>query len=324
MPFFSVIIPVYQAEKYIKRSVESVLAQRFSDWELILADDGSKDHSPELCDDFAKKDSRIQVLHKENGGAASARNQGVEAALGDYILFLDSDDYWEGEDFMDILKANLQKHKSDICLYGCMDEFADTHQRVQSRGNYHLELFQKGSKGDILMSLIRTNEFPGSCWIMAAGREFLKKNKITFLEGNRAEDIDWILQVLSKAENLSCIKEPYYIYSKNRNDSVTGTAGIKSIESILDTVQSWSVRLRKENDRKVYTALNSYLIFELLTAVILYGGLTGEEKAKVDSRFRKINIDYSAMAGKKIIIVGFIYRLFGVKKTSKILKLLRK
>ena len=95
MPLFSIIVPVYKAEKYINECVDSVLAQTFEDFELILADDGSPDRCPEICDEYAKKDSRIKVIHKENGGASSARNSGIEAACGEYVIFLDSDDYWE-------------------------------------------------------------------------------------------------------------------------------------------------------------------------------------------------------------------------------------
>ena len=95
MLLFSIIVPVYKAEKYISECVDSVLAQTFEDFELILADDGSPDRCPEICDEYAKKDSRIKVIHKENGGASSARNSGIDAACGEYIIFLDSDDYWE-------------------------------------------------------------------------------------------------------------------------------------------------------------------------------------------------------------------------------------
>lgn len=89
----SIIVPVYKAEKYLHRCINSVLAQTNEDWELILVDDGSPDNSGEICDEYAKKDSRIRVFHKENGGVSSARNLALDNAVGDYICFLDSDDY---------------------------------------------------------------------------------------------------------------------------------------------------------------------------------------------------------------------------------------
>ncbi len=95
MPAISVIVPVYQAEALLPQCVESVLAQTFSDWELLLIDDGSRDGSPALCDGYAAKDPRIRVFHKPNGGVSTARNLGLEQATGPYIAFLDADDAFE-------------------------------------------------------------------------------------------------------------------------------------------------------------------------------------------------------------------------------------
>ena len=95
MPAISVIVPVYQAEALLPQCVESVLAQTFSDWELLLIDDGSRDGSPTLCDGYAARDPRIRVFHKPNGGVSTARNLGLEQATGPYIAFLDADDTFE-------------------------------------------------------------------------------------------------------------------------------------------------------------------------------------------------------------------------------------
>lgn len=95
--FFSVIVPVYKVEKYLPSAIESVLSQSFSDFELILVDDGSPDKCPEICDSYKEKDGRIKVIHKENGGLASARRAGIKEALGDYVFNLDSDDLIEGD-----------------------------------------------------------------------------------------------------------------------------------------------------------------------------------------------------------------------------------
>ena len=96
-PKISVIVPVYNVEKYLHRCVDSILAQTFNDFELLLIDDGSKDKSGAICDEYAAKDSRVRVFHKENGGVSSARNLGLENAKGDWIIFIDSDD-WIADD----------------------------------------------------------------------------------------------------------------------------------------------------------------------------------------------------------------------------------
>ena len=92
-PKVSVIVPVYNVEKYLHRCIDSILAQSFTDFELLLVNDGSKDKSGEICDEYAAKDSRVRVFHKENGGVTSARKLGFDSSVGEYVLFVDSDDY---------------------------------------------------------------------------------------------------------------------------------------------------------------------------------------------------------------------------------------
>lgn len=99
----SIIVPVYQVEKYLRQCIDSILAQTFTDFELILVDDGSKDQSGEICDEYAAKERRICVIHQANQGPGAARNHGVAAACGTYILFLDSDDMLDGNDALRIL-----------------------------------------------------------------------------------------------------------------------------------------------------------------------------------------------------------------------------
>ena len=93
MPKVSVIVPVYKAEKYLRQCIESILAQTFTDWECILVDDGSPDHSGAICDEYAQKDARSRVIHKENGGVSSARKVGLDNVKGDWSTFLDADDF---------------------------------------------------------------------------------------------------------------------------------------------------------------------------------------------------------------------------------------
>lgn len=122
-PLISVIVPVYNVEKYLSRCIDSILSQTFTDFELLLIDDGSKDHSGSICDEYAKTDSRIRVFHKENGGVSSARNIGLDNAKGEWVSFVDADDIIEQDYFPDDLLA---------------DEFWDVIQVPRSGGsNFH-------------------------------------------------------------------------------------------------------------------------------------------------------------------------------------------
>ncbi len=105
MPQISIIVPVYKVEKYLSRCIDSILSQSFADFELLLIDDGSPDDCGRICDDYSEKDGRIIVFHKENGGVSSARNVGIEKARGDYLVFIDSDDYI-AEDYLSLIMAH--------------------------------------------------------------------------------------------------------------------------------------------------------------------------------------------------------------------------
>lgn len=115
MPKISVIVPVYNVEKYLSRCVKSILRQSYTDFELILVDDGSPDNCPILCDKWAKSDSRIHVIHKKNGGLSSARNAGIKISIGDYLFFVDSDDVIH-PDSLQILASCVHQSDAQIAL----------------------------------------------------------------------------------------------------------------------------------------------------------------------------------------------------------------
>ncbi len=120
----SVIVPIYKVEEYLDECIKSIVKQTYKNLEIILVDDGSPDHCPELCDIWAEKDSRIKVIHKENGGVSSARNAGLDAAIGDFIAFVDSDDYLDS-DMYEIMLTQIREHNADMAQCGIVRENAD-------------------------------------------------------------------------------------------------------------------------------------------------------------------------------------------------------
>lgn len=316
-PFFSIIVPVYQAESSIANCIESVKRQEYNNWELILVDDGSSDNSYNICASYAKNDNRIQVISQRNTGAAGARNKGTSMAQGEYILYLDSDDYWEGKEALCHLSDKIQETNCDICLFGCWDEFADTGERKKSRGNYNKEIFYNGTKKQILESLIKDSQFPGSCWIMAINTSFIMSCNIEFITGHRAEDIDWIMQVLSQARKISYIEDAFYIYKKNQPNSITGTAGLKSINDILDTINNWSGKLDYSKTEALY--LNTYLVYIFFTTFVIYGNISKSEKKQAQLLYRNTEINVNRVIGLKYKALAIFYKVFGLKITAYII-----
>lgn len=119
----SIIVPVYNVEKYLNQCVQSILGQTYQDFELLLVDDGSSDNSGQMCDDYAERDSRVKVIHKENGGLSDARNKGTELARGEYITYVDSDDYVR-EDYLETLRSLMDRSNADIAVTG-IEKFYD-------------------------------------------------------------------------------------------------------------------------------------------------------------------------------------------------------
>ena len=139
-PLISVIVPVYKVEKYLDRCVESIVNQTYENLEIILVDDGSPDNCPQMCDAWAEKDSRIKVIHKENGGVSSARNIGLDSATGEYIGFVDSDDYIEPEMYEMLMNA-LVEHYADIAV--CNNTHVDeNNKRIDNDAGYQFDTFE--------------------------------------------------------------------------------------------------------------------------------------------------------------------------------------
>lgn len=213
-PFFSVIVPVYKAEKYLHQCIDSIVNQSFEDFELILVDDGSPDRCGVICDEYAAKDSRIRVIHKPNGGVSTARNTALRVATGEYILFCDSDDYYLEGAFREI-HAHLQSSSCDILHYGLIRELAENGERIM------LPLMNAGKArltNDELIKMafawhghsINTHLL---VFCQVIRRKLITDNGILFDETMaRGEDNTFLLQVNALADSIVKIPLVGYFY----------------------------------------------------------------------------------------------------------------
>lgn len=216
MPSVSVIVPVYQAEALLPRCVDSVLTQTFSDWELLLIDDGSRDGSPKLCDGYSARDSRIRVFHKPNGGVSSARNLGLEQAAGRYIAFLDADDALEPAALETLWRL---REEAGADSAGC------AHFNVSAAGEKRVEPLlpagvyeESGIRENILWPLtgdrLRPPVFNGFIWRYLFDAAILRDNAIAF-EGAYLEDELFLMEYFSNAHRLAVTETPLYCYQEN-------------------------------------------------------------------------------------------------------------
>ena len=203
-PFFSVIVPIFGVEKYLPQCINSILTQTFNDFELILVDDGSKDSCPKICDDFAKNDSRIRVIHKENGGVVSARQSGVEIAKGEYIACVDGDD-WISSDYLSVFADAIKTTAADVLCSGAVWWTSESDNRIISfpleSGLYEKEKIEK----EIFPWLIEDKNgryFPNSLWSKVFALKIYKQQQ---------KLINAIVQI---GEDSACVKPCIYHANK--------------------------------------------------------------------------------------------------------------
>jgi glycosyltransferase involved in cell wall biosynthesis len=314
---FSVIIPVYNVEKYLNKCLNSVLNQEYEDFEIILINDGSIDSSLEICDEFAKNNECVEVISQENQGLSISRNVGLKHAKGVYILFLDSDDYWDSSVVFADLDVEIED-KTEVVLYGNKEYNCITGELYVKSSYTNLPVFELKNKETIISYLFNENLFPGAAWKMAIRKDFLIKNNIIFEKGIKAEDIDWLVNVFSKVETIKAIKNPFYVYLKNRPESITFTADLKSIAGIYFAIDKWQKRLESKQTTTTKWLLN-YLVKHYYASLIIYSKLEFLDKKKAYQMIRKRKSIIKYSKTKKNILVRLLIGFLGLKKTANLI-----
>jgi len=221
--YFSIIVPVYKVEKYIAKCVDSILSQTFEDYELILVDDGSPDTCPEICDGFAENDKRVQVIHKTNGGLSDARNSGVSTARGEYIIFVDSDDYWDDSCALEKLKQQIEKYDADVVTWRYKKFYEGTGALTAPGKDMNISL----EFGD----QIESRNFISSANTKVIKRDLFANNNLSFNVGVHSEDVEWSARLILVANKIIPSNLDFYIY-RQRDGSLTHSIREKSIKDL--------------------------------------------------------------------------------------------
>lgn len=264
-PVISVIVPVYKVEKYLRRCVESILSQTLTNIELILVDDGSPDGSGGICDEYARRDSRTRVIHKENGGVSSARNEGIKNAQGDWLCFVDSDDYVE----CDYLE-NFQLNSWDNELYaqGYRIQNGNNCVNVDIEGTELLE-----TKG-LVLSLEENNILNSPCFKLF-NASIVKKHGLLFNQGmSYGEDHLFTLQFMHYVKGVKYNHGNKYVYFQEDGESLTRRAinpssYIKYINEIVPEIKCLGERFLFD-DNKTQIIVNRRVHFHIHRAAINY------------------------------------------------------
>lgn len=309
-PLISVIVPVYKVERYLHTCIDSVLNQIYKNLELILVDDGSPDNCPIICDEYAAKDIRVKVIHKENGGVSTARNVALDNAQGEYIAFLDGDDFWHSE-YLKILFDLCIKNDADIAqcnfIRGFETVFPDIYKTAKVKTFDNHTIFLKGyAKIIVCAKLYKRYLFDG----------------VRMPEGKYFEDDFTTWKWYYRAKKIVVTNQPLYYYTQNNQSTMAGHTN----QPRLDFIEAYEERIEffKRNGVK---DLEDFSRGHLCKAMLLISNnqlLTSDQKKIVDATFLS-NWQHIKCSGKVAFSLRVLFLMFRFlpKVTLRLLKLVR-
>lgn len=317
---FSVILPVYNVEKFIEQCMHSILQQEFTDYECILIDDGSTDGSGAICDDYAQKHSIIKAYHTANAGQSAARNFGLDRAQGDYIIFVDPDDYIK-QGYFQAVAEFIDKYKQPDLLVGNFYKYIENEGKFELNSVISIKDYGAGECGiKTLENIYYANKnFPGfMSWSLITKREIIYDNNLCFPEGHIFEDFLWFPKIFQCAKQTFFLSDVYYIYRFNSGSTSNELSLSRSLDMlwVLNEFEAFlSNSLFSDKARKTMRdSIAGFYWWAFQDSITLQD--EGLIKALGDNkRFLKIR-----KLGWKQIPFAVIYCLFGYRPASRFYK----
>lgn len=317
----SVIVPVYNVEKYLRQCANSILAQTYKNIEVILVDDGSLDNSPQICNEIADADSRVRVIHKTNGGLSDARNVGLDAATGDYIIFVDSDDYWKDSNVLKSLYNILEDNqfKLDFINFNCNYYYQDDN-RLRPWPKYPETVINGKTGKEIIVGLISHGLFPMSACMKLIQRDFLISNNIKFIKGIVSEDIPWFLEILSKSRAFKFVNEYLYVYRKQVEGTISSSFSEKKYKDLYNIFITETAKIKDNySDYELKNTLLSFMAYEFCILLGQTNNFPRESRKQELNNLKQHLWILKYDLNPKVKLVNTVKSIFGLKITSKIL-----
>ena len=318
--FFSIIVPVYNVEKYLKECIESILFQTYKDYEVILVNDGSTDSSGSICDYYAELYKNIKVIHKKNGGQSSARNIGIATANGEYLIFIDSDDYIVSNDFLCVLKSKLKNQ--DFILYK-HQKFNDGNAEFENCKYTFSIINENDSYVTAIGKLIYNDAFYGMAWVKAVNKQFLIDNQIFFDESLVCEDMDWNYNLVTNASSLTFVDKAFVAY-RQRENSVTSSVKLKTLTDFILFLERWSEKIKQIDSKEFQCVLYSSMAKYYSNLLITYNRVKEKSKKQYIKRIKSLSWLLNYSMSKRPRLVSKMYKIFGFRLTVKVLKMIDK
>lgn len=317
---FTIIIPAYNVESYIETCLNSVIQQSYSNFEIILVNDGSTDNTGHICDGYSMIDNRIKVIHKKNGGLSDARNEGLKNVEGDYIIFIDSDDYID-INALKIFNEKL-KQRPDILITKLVQHY-EGNVSIEMDLKMDKELNGKIDKHKAIDWVFNKSEntWPAPKYIVSS--RIIKDNSIKFRMGFLHEDIDWTMNIFYHANTFSSASIPWYYHRMGRIGSITSTGNFKRA---TDIIQMASIHINDKKYNSVDEGIRKIMFNRLIRsvyAILSQYKLANEEGrneiARCLSNNKKI-LKYAPCFRHKIFVIAS--RLLGEKNALNLMAII--
>ena len=320
---FSVILPIYKVEKYLSACVDSILNQSYTDFEVILVDDGSPDRCPKICDEYATKDKRVKVIHQSNAGNSRARNAGLECARGSYIIYIDSDDYLVGDTVLEKISEKTLSDP-DVILYGYKKYFESDETYGAPVCNFP-EMLKNETVASYLNKLLITGTYSGTAWCKVIKTSLLKDNNIKFKPGLISEDHDWYIQVMMRVKSYAAINEALYVY-RLRPDSISHAGGnVKSLTDNLWIQETWWKRIDSADiSEDLRLSLRQVWAKYMGDVMVQYSGFEKHIRKQYRSQIKGLMPLFDYAVTRRSLIIKRCCNIFGVSITSFLLRAVRK
>lgn len=312
----SVIIPIYNVGFYLQECVNSVIKQTYKNLEIILVDDGSTDECPNICDTYAKQYSNVKVVHKQNGGLSDARNVGILNSTGDYLLFLDADDFWKDSTAVQSLVDRINITHADLLNYSYIKYYEDLKKYINYFENLE-PLPLDFNKLESIQYLLDNNLYIASACNKLIKKSLFEDGDLYFVKGIYSEDIDWCLRLLIKAESVDFICDNFYCY-RQRSGSITHTINDKKCHDLTNNIlKCFSLVNKSESLQDV---LYKYVAYQYGTFFITQAVAENYQSECINelSKYKWV-LKYHSN-NKKLIILNIMVTLFGYKLSCKIIR----
>ena len=311
---FSVVIPVYKVEEYLDQCVQSVLNQTYRHLEVILVDDGSPDRCGELCDLWAQKDERIRVLHQENGGLSAARNAGIRHATGDYLLFLDSDDWWENSDVLAGIAQQLVKTPVDVLSFNYRKSYDGVLQPP-----YFDPALPSSDQVESLSQIVQQDRWINGACNKAVSRSLLTDNELFFRLGITAEDIDWTLRLALAAESFAFGNVCVFVY-RQHGASISHSLSLKKIQTLSANIRV-CIQLLEADRKDKANSLTPYVAYQYGTLIYNVANLPGPQRKTLLADIRDMQWLLSCSVNHKVRLIYRCSRIVGLSATLVLLRM---